>query len=630
MRFVQKQDQKTWPYACDSVGRARGYLHLGVRVGRVECFEAIGPARSIFNDELSGKIVAYLRDNSDQLPDSGNCVDLSLFMVGKSAKRSKPIVLFVSEDKPARREAFRLIKDSGIMKDYQGFELGNMPLKAEFESLRPLVREASAAKAATTDENPTASVAQSICSATSEQVSLHVAPNQPEDEEEIMRSMARRKRNARPEELAPKRCRELGCNKEFKRPCDLTKHEKTHSRPWKCPYATCKYHEFGWPTEKEMVRHVDDKHLDSPTMFECFFAPCPYKSKRESNCKQHMEKAHGWLRNRNKPDGKMPSILTPPRTVSRTVRKTVSSNDQPGTSPAKRIGIAAGSDGGSGATRLLIPDESGANGALRQATAGGLVSFQGIFMFLAVCHCLDRASDGILQAAADDDEDDECEITGLADFEDFEDDDMNATGRGSLSPLCSQRHDPASSESLDDAPYSSYSSSPGPAVEPGDWFDEVKQKSPDPEPPVNTRDVVDIAQHLEVVMSSRALDTALLVVDKETPGTIGLSDYRLRERAIPLEDCSKHVEPGPRDAAVRVATPDRGVIRGTLSGTVSFIRLPHVADFHEVYTVNLMSPLVPGDCGSWSLDWARHRHACVSRLCQCPLRLGVDETDYAA
>ncbi|KAH7035005.1 uncharacterized protein B0I36DRAFT_317405 [Microdochium trichocladiopsis] len=125
-----------------------------------------------------------------------------------------------------------------------------------------------------------------------------------EDEEEIMRSMARRKKNATPEELAPKKCKEPGCNKEFKRPCDLTKHEKTHSRPWKCPFTTCKYHEYGWPTEKEMDRHVNDKHSSAPAMYECHFKPCPYKSKRESNCKQHMEKAHGWTYVRTKTNGK--------------------------------------------------------------------------------------------------------------------------------------------------------------------------------------------------------------------------------------------------------------------------------------------------------------------------------------
>ncbi|KAK4188368.1 hypothetical protein QBC35DRAFT_206708 [Podospora australis] len=125
-----------------------------------------------------------------------------------------------------------------------------------------------------------------------------------EDEEEIMRSMARRKKNATAEELAPKKCREPGCHKEFKRPCDLTKHEKTHSRPWKCPVSTCKYHEYGWPTEKEMDRHHNDKHSAAPPMFECYYKPCPYKSKRESNCKQHMEKAHGWTYVRTKTNGK--------------------------------------------------------------------------------------------------------------------------------------------------------------------------------------------------------------------------------------------------------------------------------------------------------------------------------------
>ncbi|GKT55334.1 LOW QUALITY PROTEIN: zinc finger transcription factor ace1 [Colletotrichum tofieldiae] len=128
-----------------------------------------------------------------------------------------------------------------------------------------------------------------------------------EDDEEIMRSMARRKKNASPEELAPKKCREPGCNKEFKRPCDLTKHEKTHSRPWKCPVKSCKYHEYGWPTEKEMDRHHNDKHSSAPPMYECLYKPCPYKSKRESNCKQHMEKAHGWQYVRTKTNGKKPS-----------------------------------------------------------------------------------------------------------------------------------------------------------------------------------------------------------------------------------------------------------------------------------------------------------------------------------
>lgn len=45
-------------------------------------------------------------------------------------------------------------------------------------------------------------------------------------------------------------------------------------------------------------------------MYKCQFRPCPYESKRESNCKQHMEKAHGWAYVRSKNNGK--SKKTPP------------------------------------------------------------------------------------------------------------------------------------------------------------------------------------------------------------------------------------------------------------------------------------------------------------------------------
>jgi uncharacterized C2H2 Zn-finger protein len=104
-------------------------------------------------------------------------------------------------------------------------------------------------------------------------------------------------------ELAPKRCPE--CGKEFKRQCDLNKHEKTHSRPWKCTEESCKYHNYGWPTKKENERHYNDKHSPTPSLYKCNFKPCPYSSKRESNYKQHMEKEHGWVyvrKNKDKQD----------------------------------------------------------------------------------------------------------------------------------------------------------------------------------------------------------------------------------------------------------------------------------------------------------------------------------------
>ncbi|KAF2238079.1 hypothetical protein EV356DRAFT_335888 [Viridothelium virens] len=121
------------------------------------------------------------------------------------------------------------------------------------------------------------------------------------DDELAVRSMARRRKSDKPGDVAHA-CR--ACGKDFKRPCDLTKHEKTHSRPWKCPDVGCKYHEYGWPTEKEMQRHMNDKHSAAPSLFRCKYVPCSYSSKRESNCKQHMEKAHGWTYVRSKSNGR--------------------------------------------------------------------------------------------------------------------------------------------------------------------------------------------------------------------------------------------------------------------------------------------------------------------------------------
>lgn len=128
-----------------------------------------------------------------------------------------------------------------------------------------------------------------------------------DEEDEAYRSMARRKRSATAAELAPKRCREPGCDKQFKRTCDLTKHEKTHTRPWKCDVPACKYAKEGWPTEKELQRHKNDRHSAAPKMYSCHFDDCTYRSKRESNAKQHMEKAHGWEYRRSKTTGKRKS-----------------------------------------------------------------------------------------------------------------------------------------------------------------------------------------------------------------------------------------------------------------------------------------------------------------------------------
>ena len=128
---------KTWPYATSSTGRLRGSLPLGSLGLRVQVYEAVGEARKTYID-LSKRVIGHLNENADEIRISGSCVDLSLFMVGRSPERTKPMVMIVSEDKKARVEAFRLINRSGIMENYPGFDLGHMPLKDEFKNLQPL------------------------------------------------------------------------------------------------------------------------------------------------------------------------------------------------------------------------------------------------------------------------------------------------------------------------------------------------------------------------------------------------------------------------------------------------------------------------------------------------------------
>lgn len=104
------------------------------------------------------------------------------------------------------------------------------------------------------------------------------------------------------------------CAKVFPRPCDLNKHSKSHTRPFKCQHSDCKYADLGWPTLKELERHNNDRHSVNPIIYACEYDGCEYESKRESNCKQHMEKAHGWVYTRSKSNGKQPadsSSITP-------------------------------------------------------------------------------------------------------------------------------------------------------------------------------------------------------------------------------------------------------------------------------------------------------------------------------
>ncbi|KAK5995999.1 putative C2H2-type zinc-finger transcription factor orf8 [Cladobotryum mycophilum] len=134
--------QKSWPYAQgsakDSVGRLRGTLYPRPFGGDILCWEAKGEVRRLFDSDIKKDIQDYLAENSDKLQESGSHLSIPVFMVGKRPNETKPTVLFVSDDKVARKEAFELIKNSGIMSKYPGFELGH----SDFEKLMSLAGDA--------------------------------------------------------------------------------------------------------------------------------------------------------------------------------------------------------------------------------------------------------------------------------------------------------------------------------------------------------------------------------------------------------------------------------------------------------------------------------------------------------
>ena len=125
----------SYPYAResdkDSVGRYLGSVQFSILNGRLSCWEATGIARSEFTDKLGVEITQYLDCNSE-LTESGVHFHISLYMVGKSPLRAKPTVMFVSGDAKVRKDAFKIINQSGILASYPGFALAHISLETEY------------------------------------------------------------------------------------------------------------------------------------------------------------------------------------------------------------------------------------------------------------------------------------------------------------------------------------------------------------------------------------------------------------------------------------------------------------------------------------------------------------------
>ncbi|KAK4451041.1 hypothetical protein QBC34DRAFT_402051 [Podospora aff. communis PSN243] len=489
MNFIRRTPRDR-PYADNSTGRHRGSLKT--RKGRMSVFEAKGPARQMFANEISAAIQKYLGDNSDKLQASATYVGWSLFMMGKSADQTKPVVMLVSDDKQARVEAFRLIKDSGIMEEYQGFDLGEMELKAEFENLRPL--------------------------------------------------------GSGPDPFA-------------------------HETPLSFDYSFYLSRLHDPSSEDRLI----DPQLDVPAQ--------QFLNNPQRTAFFNLESSrflHGYYHHAQQPAITAPPILLPRRAGKQNLASFVAPDDQ-----------------------VDVSGEFGVHGAVRgpsgsSAWVGGIVSYDGKFLAHTVYHFLSPLQPVVIRPRESEEtetSDVECEIMGLGDSEDEDDEMADVTSRASLTPTTSDCEGSESeigspSESERSSAYNASFGSPAErALRHSPSLPDARRRNPvverGPPRPAKRQPVVGTERH-RVIAVSEYLDSAF--IEAKIPNATA--------PIIPLESYKEHVEMAARDVVVRTAT-SRGEISGTLSGTPFFVRLPGTKDFQEVYTAKLDSALRPGDCGCW-------------------------------
>lgn len=109
------------------------------------------------------------------------------------------------------------------------------------------------------------------------------------------------------------------------------------------------------------------------------------------------------------------------------------------------------------------------------------------------------------------------------------------------------------------------------------------------------------SQGIELSLSSVDLDYAFLRLPDPA------SAFQLNIRSDVHARQPTHVIRAPlKDVAIIVETTSAGTIKGTLSSTRAYTRLPHSKSFQKVFKGRFSQPLAKGDSGSWVIDESNH------------------------
>ena len=110
MFFDSKKE--SWPSPEDSIGRP-----CALRFKNTECWEAKGPALSVFN-QIAPAVDKLIEDNLELLeqgePKSSG-ISFNMWMEGSKPSSARPVIVFSSRSRRQRTCAKALLKDSGIL-----------------------------------------------------------------------------------------------------------------------------------------------------------------------------------------------------------------------------------------------------------------------------------------------------------------------------------------------------------------------------------------------------------------------------------------------------------------------------------------------------------------------------------
>lgn len=115
-----------WPEPTVSIGREIGKLG-----SKAICWEAVGPARLIFN-KICPRLKEHLESGVETI---SSWVTWSMYMVGKTPEHASPTILFCCEVSAHRKLVRNVIKESGILDKYPGIKTADAPRPPDFNQL---------------------------------------------------------------------------------------------------------------------------------------------------------------------------------------------------------------------------------------------------------------------------------------------------------------------------------------------------------------------------------------------------------------------------------------------------------------------------------------------------------------